>query len=68
MDRSHGNYAGPLMAPKLSGSLAGPRDYIIDRIGKFAEAGVDEIMFGAILTGDVEALQRVDEEIVAAFD
>lgn len=68
MDRSHGNYAGPLMAPKLSGSLAGPRDYIIDRIGQFAEAGVDEIMFGAIPTGDVEALQRVDEEIVAAFD
>ena len=68
MDRSHGNYAGPLMDPKLSGSMAGPRDYIIERIGQFAEAGVDEIMFGGIQTGDVEAFQRVDEEIVAAFD
>ena len=38
------------------------------RIGQFLDAGVDEIMFGAIPTGDVEALQRVDEEIVAAFN
>jgi hypothetical protein len=56
------------MDPKESGSLAGPRNYIIDRIGQFAEAGVDEIMFGGISTGDVEAFQRVEEEIVAAFD
>ncbi|HJO81583.1 MAG: LLM class flavin-dependent oxidoreductase [SAR202 cluster bacterium] len=68
MDRLHGNYAGPLMEPKDSGSLAGPRDYIIERIGEFADAGVDEIMFGGIPTGDVEAFQRVEEEIVAAFD
>jgi hypothetical protein len=40
---------------------------IIDRIGKFVEAGVDEIMFCNIPTGDVEAFQRVEEEIVAAF-
>ena len=31
------------------------------------EAGVDEIMFGNIPTGDVEAYQRVEEEIVAVF-
>ena len=49
------------------GSMAGPRDYVIDRIGQFVDAGVDEIMFGAIPTGDVEAIQRVEEEIVAAF-
>ena len=67
-DRSHGNYAGPLMDPKDSGTLAGPRNYIIDRIGQFVEEGVDEIMFGGIPTGDVEAFQRVEEEIVAAFD
>ena len=68
MDRTHGNYAGPLMEAKDSGSLAGPKDYIIERIGEFADAGVDEIMFGGIPTGDVEAFQHVEEEIVAAFD
>ena len=50
------------------GTVAGSRDYVIERIGEFADAGVEEIMFGAIRTGDVEALQRVEEEIVAAFD
>lgn len=49
------------------GHLAGPRDYIISRIGEFADAGVDEIMCAGFRTGDVETLQRVDEEIVAAF-
>ena len=63
-----GNYGGPLMEPRLSGSMAGPLNHVIDRIGQFVDAGVDEIMFGAIPTGDVEALQRVEEEIVAAFD
>ena len=66
-DRTHGNYAGPLFEPKLSGSLAGPRNYIIDRIGQFLDAGVEEIMFGAIPTGDIETLERVEDEIVAAF-
>jgi alkanesulfonate monooxygenase SsuD/methylene tetrahydromethanopterin reductase-like flavin-dependent oxidoreductase (luciferase family) len=50
------------------GAVAGPRSYVIDRIGEFADEGVEEIMFGAIPTGDVEALQRVEEEIVASFD
>jgi len=63
-----GGYEGPLMEPRLSGSMAGPLNHVIDRIGQFVDAGVDEIMFGAIPTGNVEALQRVDEEIVAAFD
>ncbi len=34
----------------------------------FVDAGVEEIMFGAIPTGNVERIQRFDEEIVAAFD
>ena len=68
MDRTYGNYGGPLMEPRLSGGMAGPLNYVIDRIGQFVDAGVDEIMFGAIPTGNVEALQRVEEEIVAAFD
>ena len=63
-----GGYEGPLMEPRLSGSMAGPLNHVIDRIGQFVDAGVDEIMFGAIPTGDVEAFQRVEEEIVAAFD
>ncbi len=50
------------------GTVAGARQYVIDRIGEFADAGVSEIMFGAIATGDVEGYQRIEEEIVAAFD
>ena len=50
------------------GSMAGPANEIIDRIGEFAEAGVAEIMFGGVATGNVEMYQRVEEEIVAAFD
>ena len=67
MDRNHGNFGGTLVEPRLSGSVAGPLNYVIDRIGQFVDAGVDEIMFGAIPTGDVEAFQRVEEDIVAAF-
>ena len=68
LDPTYGNYTGPLMEPRLAGSVVGPLNYVIDRIGQFVDAGVDEIMFGAIPTGDVEALQRVEEEIVAVFD
>ena len=49
------------------GSMAGPRNEVIDRIAAFEEEGVSEIMFGAIRTGDAEGLQRVEEEIVSAF-
>ena len=66
--RDHGSYAGPLFEPKDSQSMAGPLDHVIERIGQFIEAGVDEIMFGAIPTGDVGALQRVEEDVVAAFN
>ena len=48
------------------GTMAGPRNYIIDRIGEFADAGVEEIMFPPFR--DAETVQRVEEEIVAAFD
>ena len=46
--------------------MAGPRNYIVDRIGEFADAGVDEIIFPPFR--DAETAQRVDEEIVVAFD
>jgi alkanesulfonate monooxygenase SsuD/methylene tetrahydromethanopterin reductase-like flavin-dependent oxidoreductase (luciferase family) len=49
------------------GSMTGPLNEIIGRIGKFVEAGVDEIMFGNIPNGDVEAIQRVEEEVVTVF-
>ena len=50
------------------GSMAGPKNEIIDRIGEFEKEGVAEIMFGAVPTGNAERFQQVEEEIVAAFD
>ena len=47
-------------------AVAGPRNHIVDRIGEFADAGVEEIIFAPLR--DAETAQRVDEEIVAAFD
>ena len=49
------------------GSMAGPKNEVIDRIGAFENAGVSEIMFGGIQTGDVESYARVESEIVSAF-
>jgi len=49
------------------GTVAGSKQYIIDRIGEFEEAGVSEIMFGAIRTGDTEHLAEFESDIVAAF-
>ena len=46
----------------------GPLDYVIDRIGEFAEAGVEEVMFGAIPTGKIELFEQIEKEVVAAFD
>ena len=48
--------------------LGGTRNYVIDRIGEFADEGVDETMFSGLRTGDTEDFQRIEEEIVAAFD
>lgn len=50
------------------GTAAGPKDYVIERIGEFVEAGVDEIMFAGLLTSQAEQYQRFEEEILAAFD
>ena len=50
------------------GTVAGPRTYVIQRIGEFIDAGVDEIMFGGLPTAKVEEYQHFDEEILAAFD
>lgn len=50
------------------GTVAGPRDYIIERLGEFRDEGVDEVMFGGIPNEHPELYRKVDEEIIAAFD
>lgn len=49
------------------GSAAGPKNYVIDRIGEIIEAGAQEIMIGGIATDDIENFQRFDEEVIPAF-
>ncbi|MDA0791433.1 MAG: LLM class flavin-dependent oxidoreductase [Proteobacteria bacterium] len=49
------------------GSAVGPKNYIIDRVGEIIDAGVDEIMFGGILTEHPEEFDRFDQEILSAF-
>ena len=49
------------------GTAAGPKNYVIDRIGEIVEAGADEIMIGGIPTDDVEQYQLVAEEVLSAF-
>jgi hypothetical protein len=39
----------------------------VDRIGEFEEAGIAEIMFGGIPSGDLERLEQFQKEIVAPF-
>ena len=47
------------------GTVAGSAQYIVDRIGEFQDAGIAEIMFGGIASGDVDRLQMFEEEIVS---
>jgi alkanesulfonate monooxygenase SsuD/methylene tetrahydromethanopterin reductase-like flavin-dependent oxidoreductase (luciferase family) len=49
------------------GTVAGPKEYVIQRISEFVDAGVDEIMFGGLLTGDVEQYQSFNDEILSEF-
>ena len=49
------------------GSVAGSKQYIIDRIGEFQDAGIAEIMFGGINSGDVERLKIFEQEVVSEF-
>ena len=51
-----------------TGTVAGPAQYVIDRIGEFKEAGVEEIMFGYLPTGNTHVLERFETEILSAFD
>jgi alkanesulfonate monooxygenase SsuD/methylene tetrahydromethanopterin reductase-like flavin-dependent oxidoreductase (luciferase family) len=49
------------------GTVAGPKQYVIDRIGEFTDAGISEIMFGGLASGDTERLDVVEKEVVSAF-
>ena len=49
------------------GTVAGPASYIVQRIGEFRDAGIAEIMFGGIPSGDLERLEQFEKEIVAPF-
>ncbi len=51
-----------------AGTAAGNKNYIIDRVGEIIDAGVDEIMFGGILTEQPDEDGRFEEEVLAAFD
>ena len=49
------------------GTAIGPKNFIIDRVGEMIDAGVDEILFGGMLTDDPDEFVRFDEEILSAF-
>ena len=49
------------------GSAAGPKSYVIDRIGEMIEAGAEEIMIGGIPTDDPDQYQLVAEEVLSQF-
>jgi alkanesulfonate monooxygenase SsuD/methylene tetrahydromethanopterin reductase-like flavin-dependent oxidoreductase (luciferase family) len=48
-------------------TVAGNADYIVQRLGEFAEAGVEEVMFGRI-PNTAEDFQRFEDDVIAAFD
>ncbi len=48
-------------------TVAGPADYVVERVGDLIEAGAEEIMFG-LLYNTPDDFQRLDEEVIAAFD
>jgi alkanesulfonate monooxygenase SsuD/methylene tetrahydromethanopterin reductase-like flavin-dependent oxidoreductase (luciferase family) len=50
------------------GTAAGPKNYVIDRIGEIIDAGADGIMLGGMPTDDLEQYHRVAEEVLSVFD
>ncbi|MDE0691318.1 MAG: LLM class flavin-dependent oxidoreductase [Gammaproteobacteria bacterium] len=50
-----------------AGTAAGPKNYVIDRIGEIAGAGADEIMIGGIQTDDVDQYHLVAEDVLSQF-
>ena len=48
-------------------TVAGPADYVVQRVGELIDTGAQEIMFG-VLYNTPDDFQRLDEEVIAAFD
>ena len=48
-------------------TVAGPADYVVQRVGELIDTGAQEIMFG-LLYNTPDDFQRIDEEVIAAFD
>ena len=49
------------------GTLNGPADKIIQRIGEFKEFGIDEVMFGRRGDNDPDYFARLDDEVISKF-
>lgn len=49
------------------GTVAGSRQYVIDRIGEFSDAGIAEIMFGGVTDGGLDRVQLLQEDIIPNF-
>ena len=49
------------------GSAAGEESFVVDRIGELVEAGADEIMFGGLLTNEIDKYQYLTENIITKF-
>ena len=48
-------------------TVAGSADYVVQRVGELIDTGAQEIMFG-LLYNTPDDFQRLDEEVLAAFD
>jgi len=49
------------------GTVAGSKQYVIDRIGGFKDAGIAEIMFGGVTDGGLDRIQLLQEEVIPHF-
>ncbi len=49
------------------GAAIGPKNYVIDRLGEIAGAGVDEIMIGGLNSETPEVYQHYEQEVLSAF-
>ena len=49
------------------GTVAGSKQYVIDRIGGFQDAGIAEIMFGGVTDGGLDRIQLLQEEVIPQF-
>ena len=50
-----------------AGTAAGPKSYVIDRIGEMIDAGAEEIMIGGVPTDDPDMYQLIAEDVLSQF-